>query len=105
MVIEITFDAKLQMMGPEEFVRDVLHQALDVRHLFAGADFAFERAFRHDGAFKGIWPTFGHGGRGAIACPCEGADIITSTAIRTALRTPDLELAAALLSRVLSCPA
>ena len=30
----------------------------------------------------------------------EGEDIITSTAIRTALQTPDLELAAALLGRV-----
>ena len=40
-VIEIAFDAAVQTMPPETFVRDVLHTALDVRHLFAGGDFAF----------------------------------------------------------------
>ena len=40
-VIEIAFDAAVQTMSPETFVRDVLHTALDVRHLFAGGDFAF----------------------------------------------------------------
>lgn len=101
MVIEITFDAKLQMMGPEEFVRDVLHQALDVRHLFAGADFAFGKG--RSGTME-LLQEYGQPLGMAVEALSlildEGADIITSTAIRTALQTPDLELAAALLGRV-----
>ncbi len=40
-IIDVSFNQELQLMGPERFVEDVLIKAFNAGHLFAGADFAF----------------------------------------------------------------
>ena len=99
-VIEITFDAALQTMSPEAFVRDVLHTALNVRHLFAGADFAFGKGragsvefLQESGQALGIMV------ESVSLVASSKQSIISSTAIRQALQKPDLALAESLLGR------
>ena len=99
-IIEIAFDAAVQTMSPEAFVRDVLHTALDVRHLFAGADFAFGKGragtmefLQESGQALGITV------ESISLVASSGEDIISSTAIRQALQKPDLALAESLLGR------
>ena len=45
-IIHVHFDRTLQQFSPEAFVNNVLVESFSVKHLFAGADFAFgkERA-------------------------------------------------------------
>ena len=99
-IIEISFDAAVQTMSPETFVRDVLHAALDVRHLFSGADFAFGKGraggvefLQDSGQALGIMVE----SVSLVGNSNEG--IISSTAIRQALQKPDLALAETLLGR------
>ena len=40
-ILEVTFDEALRQLSPDAFTRDVLSISLNVRHLFAGADFCF----------------------------------------------------------------
>jgi len=40
-VFQIAFDGDFSHLGPEQFVGDVLHGALGVRHVACGTDFAF----------------------------------------------------------------
>ena len=40
-ILEVKFDEALRQLSPDAFTRDVLATSLNVRHLFAGADFCF----------------------------------------------------------------
>lgn len=99
-IIEITFDHAIQNMSPEGFVKDVLKDALNVKYLFAGADFAFGKGR------VGTMQSLQEYGREldmqvqAVSLVAQSAeDIISSTAIRTALENADLPKAEALLGR------
>ena len=99
-VIEIAFDAAVQTMSPETFVRDVLHTALDVRHLFAGGDFAFGKGRAGTVEFlQELGQALGITVESVSLVSSAKEGVISSTAIRQALQKPDLALAESLLGR------
>ena len=99
-MIEVGFDADLQSMSPEDFVRSVLCDALDVSRLFAGADFAFGKG--RVGTVQSLMEIgrpLGMAVEAISLVESTGAQIISSSAIRAALQKPDLSAVEALLGR------
>ena len=99
-MIEVCFDEQLQTMSPEDFVRNVLCDALDVSRLFAGADFAFGKG--RVGTVQSlteIGRPLGMVVEAVSLVAVSDTQVISSSAIRDALQKPDLSAAEALLDR------
>ena len=95
-VIVARFDAKLAMLSAEDFVHSVLDQQLNVRWLLVGDDFRF--GHRRAGTVDMLRsaPSFTVERMNTVVH--EGARV-SSTAIRAALQSGDLEAATKLLGR------
>ncbi len=94
---ELPFDAAMAALPAETFVRDVLHAALGVRALVAGADFHFGRGRGGNlELLRRMGPELGFA---VVAAPLldAGGDEVSSTAIRAALEAGRPEEAARLL--------
>jgi riboflavin kinase/FMN adenylyltransferase len=98
-VLLLEFNQHLASMSAEDFVHRILVQGLGIRHIYVGDDFRFGQGRRGDKALleeigrqAGFrvdnLPTHAHGG-----------ERISSTRIRAALETGDLDTAAACLGR------
>ncbi|MEL6182118.1 MAG: riboflavin biosynthesis protein RibF, partial [Myxococcota bacterium] len=97
--VAIPFDRRLASMAPEDFVDDILYQCLGAQRVRVGYDFNFgrgrsggpedlKRYARERGIITDVHP------------PVEQhEDVISSTRIRTALSSGDLNTAQALLGR------
>ncbi len=82
---ELSFDAALAGLSAEAFVAEVLVGLLGIKHLVVGADFRFGKGRAGDAE---LLQTLGaRYGFGVTITPllAEGADAVSSTAIRTAL--------------------
>ncbi len=100
LIIEVTFNEEIQMMPAQTFVEQVLIQALNVVHLFAGADFAFGKG--RAGKMESLAQNGQHNGMTAHAVQLlhkNAATIVSSTAIREAITAGNLGLAEELLGR------
>ena len=95
----LRFDHALASMDAEQFVQQILLDALNVRYLVVGDDFRFGKGRRGDlhllqtmGAAAGIQ---------VVDTPtvCHAEQRVSSTRIRLALSTAELDLAAELLGR------
>ncbi len=99
-MIEIHFDERLQTMSPEDFVRIVLYDALDVSRLFAGADFAFGKG--RVGTVQSLTEIsrpLGMAVEAVSLVSVSDTQVVSSSAIRDALQKPDLLEAKSLLGR------
>lgn len=98
-VVAATFDEALASLAPREFVEEILVNALRASAILVGEDFRFGSGRAGDIA---TLRTLGdeHGFRVVpIAQVREESDVISSTAIRTALRNGNLERVTELLGR------
>ena len=98
-VIHVRFDDALRKTDAHHFISNVL-VSLGVRHLFAGADFAFGKG--RGGDFQTINKVGKDVGIKATALPLlvdENTAIISSSRIRAALQAGDPESAAVMLGR------
>lgn len=94
---ELPFSRDLASLTPEEFVDQVLHRGLGVRHVVVGADFCFGKARR--GTAADLQALGAERGIGVTIAPLlerDGAPV-SSTAIRRALSEGDPRAAAAML--------
>lgn len=101
LIHHIPFDRDLAAMSPERFVREVLHEGLGLAGVVTGADFCFgkDRA-GNAGTLTSLGEACGMAVR--IAAPVgegPGAQKISSSDVRHALREGDPARAAALLGR------
>ena len=95
----LRFDARLARLSAEHFVGDMLVRGLGVRHIIIGDDFRFGAGRRGDFAFlKQAARDYGFGIE-AMDTVALGAQRISSSAVRHALTSGDLALAAHLLGR------
>lgn len=97
-IIHLCFDKNLQMMTPWQFVSQVLCDAFDVRHLFAGADFTFGRG--REGNMACLEKLGRAGNLNIVPVPLHRDDdhnIITSTRIREAIKAGDIDRAITML--------
>lgn len=95
----LRFNEQLRALSAEEFVKQVLCEALDVRWLVVGHDFKFGRG--RAGTVEGLkqWgKQFGFGVE-EFAAHCVEASRVSSTLVREALAVGDLARAAELLGR------
>ncbi|HEY3533042.1 MAG TPA: bifunctional riboflavin kinase/FAD synthetase [Casimicrobiaceae bacterium] len=91
------FDARLASLSAEQFVTDVLDRGLQTRWLLVGEDFRFGRGRQGDLAFlRAVDRPFSVEAMRTVTVEGERA---SSTAVRGALASGDLELARALLGR------
>lgn len=93
------FDAAFAAMTAEDFARNILHRALDVRYVIVGDDFCFGAERR--GTLE-MLQRFGDelGFEVQVLSPVKLDGLrVSSTSIRNALATGDLELARQLLGR------
>jgi len=99
LVFALPFDAGLAAMSAEDFVEQVLHQAIGARHLACGADFAF--GHRRGGDVRMLSRAAEARGIGLTLVPpvTDMAGPISSSRIRRALQDGYPERAAALLGR------
>ena len=82
---ELSFDAALAGLSAEAFVAEVLVGLLGIKHLVVGADFRFGKGRAGDAELlQALGARYGFG---VTITPllAEGADAVSSTAIRTAL--------------------
>lgn len=82
---ELNFNASLAGMTPEQFAREVIADGLGLAHVVVGADFCFGKG--RAGSAEDL-ARFGRDmGFGVTIAPLmeEGPDVVSSTAIRTAL--------------------
>lgn len=94
---ELPFDRALAGLTPEDFVGQVLHQGLGVRHVVVGADFCFGKGRK--GTAKDLQTLGATHGIGVSVAPLlerDGAPV-SSTAIRRALSEGDPRAAADML--------
>jgi len=98
-VVALPFGAELAAMTAEEFLEQVLHQALGVKHLACGPDFAFGHRrggdvsfLRHAAETRGI-------GLSIVPHIADAEGTISSTRIRRLLQDGYPERASALLGR------
>ena len=98
-LVVAAFDADFAALSPQAFVRDVLLDALRVRHLVAGADFRFGRGragdialLRREGATAGF-------GLEVAEDVADSGGRISSSRVRAALAAGDLREAERLLGR------
>jgi riboflavin kinase/FMN adenylyltransferase len=98
-IFALPFDAGLAAMSAEDFVEQVLHQAIGARHLACGADFAF--GHRRGGDVQMLSRAAEARGIGLTLVPpvTDPAGPISSSRIRRALQDGYPERAAALLGR------
>lgn len=82
---EMPFGQALSSLTPEEFARDVLHEGLGLRHVVVGADFCFGKGRK--GTAEDLQAFGAQYGFGVSIAPlmAQGAQTVSSTAIRTAL--------------------
>jgi riboflavin kinase/FMN adenylyltransferase len=98
-VVSLSFDARLASLPAEAFVEDVLIRRLGARGVVVGADFHFGKGRSGSPAFLQR-----EGERLGFAVEIadkivDGGEIVSSSAIRTALERGDLEDAVRLLGR------
>lgn len=93
------FDYRLAQLSAEAFVARILHRGLGVRWLLVGDDFRF--GARRSGSLDllmGLAPRYGYEVE-AMASVTEGAERVSSTAVRARLEAGDLDGAQRLLGR------
>lgn len=101
-VVALPFGPELAAMSARDFVRQVLHQGLDAKHLACGPDFAFGHRRGGDVAFlRQIAEELGIG-LSIVPHVADGEGTISSTRIRRLLQDGYPERAAALLGRPFS---
>ncbi|MBI4755370.1 MAG: bifunctional riboflavin kinase/FAD synthetase [Betaproteobacteria bacterium] len=93
------FNARFAALSAEEFIREVLLRGLGVRHLIIGDDFRFGRGRQGDFAMlEAAGRSHGFSVE-AMHTVTLGAERVSSSAVRAALETGNLEHAARLLGR------
>ncbi|WPB87223.1 bifunctional riboflavin kinase/FAD synthetase [Sediminicoccus rosea] len=101
-VVALPFGPELAAMSARDFVAQVLHQALDAKHLACGPDFAFGHRRGGDvGFLRQIAEELGIG-LSIVPHVADGEGTISSTRIRRLLQDGYPERAAALLGRPFS---
>ena len=100
LVVHVKFDKNLQEHSPEAFVEAVLMRAFSVKHLFAGSDFAFGKGR------AGSMASLAQMGQplGLTVQPVDiykdtGQVAVSSSRIRSALQSGQIELASEMLGR------
>lgn len=97
--VVLRFDERMRSMSPEAFIRDVLVDALGVRHIVVGHDFRFARD--HDGSVVTL-RAYGPSGHFNVTevPPFEiDGERVSSSLIRAALDVGDMARAAKFLGR------
>jgi riboflavin kinase/FMN adenylyltransferase len=98
-VFELGFDAALSQSSDREFAERIMRDLLGVSHVSVGADFRFGKGRAGDAAsLIKLGEAFGFS-VDAVEPVREGAEKISSTAIREAITAGEMERAAAMLSR------
>lgn len=98
-VIEIHFDTTFSDMTADQFVTDLLHKALDARHLACGADFAFGHRRGGDTTFLAERAEALDIGLSLVPALEDNSGPISSSRVRRALQDGYPERATALLGR------
>jgi riboflavin kinase/FMN adenylyltransferase len=94
------FDARLESLGPAEFIDRLLVGMLGVRHLVVGDDFRFARGRAGTIAdLVAAGPRCGFTVEQVAGLAADGGERVSSTAVREALACGDLERAGRLLGR------
>ncbi len=91
------FDAAMAALSPEEFIEKILKNALGVRHVMVGRDFAFGRG--RTGNIEHLRQVAGFGLTAIDPVTCDGSETYSSTRVRALLRAGKLDEAAQLLGR------
>ena len=98
-IVNIAFDGALRGASPDEFVNEVL-RPLHIVHLFAGSDFAFGKARAGDiKTLQELGSGFGMDVTGVELAIDEHHMVISSSRIRAALQSGQVELAKQMLGR------
>ncbi|HYD72292.1 MAG TPA: bifunctional riboflavin kinase/FAD synthetase [Candidatus Binatia bacterium] len=98
-VFEIGFDAALSQSSDREFAERILRDLLGAAHVSVGADFRFGKGRMGDAAsLAELGDEFGFSVEAIQPVP-EGAEKISSSAIRDAIADGEMNKAAAMLSR------
>jgi riboflavin kinase/FMN adenylyltransferase len=98
--VVIPFDAALAALSADAFARDWLADRLGLSHVVTGEDFTFGKGRSgHAAELSALGARLGFTAQALRAVTEGGAEAISSTRIRTALKAGDMALAAALLSR------
>ncbi len=98
-LICLRFDSELASLSPRDFVKRLLIEGLDIRHLVVGDDFRFGKDRQGDYAtLEKMADEFGYQLEHTNTCSFAG-ERISSTRIRQALVNDDLNLARELLGR------
>ena len=98
-LICLRFNSELASLSPRDFVKRLLIEGLDVRHLVVGDDFRFGKDRQGDYAtLEKMADEFGYQLEHTATCSFAG-ERISSTRIRQALANDDLNLARELLGR------
>ena len=93
----VRFDEAFARLSPDDFVRTVLVDAMRARHVIIGDDFRFGARRAGDfGLLKALGERYGFS-VSAIDSQCLASDRFSSSQVRSALTTGDLERAEALL--------
>lgn len=99
LVAVLPFDERMRMLAPETFITRVLRSALDARHVVVGRNFRFgHRAAGDVGLLENVGARDGFTVDGVDLLAADG-EPISSTRIRAALGTGDVDDAARLLGR------
>ena len=98
-LVVLRFDARLQALGPDPFVRDVLAAGLGARHVVVGEGFRY--GCRRAGTVESLRDAGGSLGYNVVAVPSVQVDgeRVSSTRVRAALAAGDLGSARRLLGR------
>lgn len=98
-LICLRFDSELASLSPRDFVKRLLIEGLDIRHLVVGDDFRFGKDRQGNYAtLEKMADEFGYQLEHTNTCSFAG-ERISSTRIRQALANDDLNLARELLGR------
>lgn len=94
---ELSFNAALASLTPQEFARDVLHLGLGLSHVVVGADFCFGKG--RAGNARDLVAFGAEYGFGVTIAPLMATDdkTVSSTAIREALTAGEPKIAADML--------
>ena len=99
-IIHVQFDKTLQQFSPEAFVTNVLIEGFCVKHLFAGADFAFGKARAGTmSSLAEMGQKQGVNVQPVVLCIDENQQAVSSSRIRAALREGQVEQARDMLGR------
>ncbi|MEL7486957.1 MAG: bifunctional riboflavin kinase/FAD synthetase [Pseudomonadota bacterium] len=100
-IFTLTFDAALAALSPEDFVRSILKDRLDLVGVVTGAEFVFGKARAGDAALLAeLCASVGIVARSLEPiAQRDGEEKIGSSAVRAALRAGDVGAAARLLGR------